>query len=386
MPIMALLALTLSGFIAIITETLPAGLLPQISEGLKVSQAYAGQFITTYALGSVLAAIPIISLTRNWDRKPLLLTAVIGFFLFNLATFLLHNYLLLLFVRFLAGVSAGIIWGSLTGYTVRLVSVENIGKSLAIVGVGQPIALSLGVPLATWLGNIIGWNTVFFIASMLSLLLLLWIVIFVPNVSIEKKTKSIPFKKVLFNKSLQKILIVTLLWILAHNLLYTYIAPFLEANHLAHQLDIMLFLFGVSSIIGIWLTGRFIDKHLKKVTFINLILFGIAGILMLLGNISSIFIYTGIFLWGYSFGGAPILLQKDLADVAKDEVDIAQSMFVTVFNIAVAGGGVLGGLLLANMGVKFIILLLILLTIFILFIVFGRALLKGNIQKRKTNN
>ncbi len=369
---MALLALSVSGFIAIITETMPAGLLPQISEGLGVSQAYAGQFISTYALGSVLAAIPIISMTRNWDRKPLLLMAIAGFFLFNLATFLLHNYIILLAIRFLAGVSAGIIWGSLTGYTVRLVSVENVGKSLAIVGVGQPIALSLGVPLATWLGNIIGWNTVFFIASILSLLLIFWIVIFVPNVSIENKTKSVPFKTVFSNKSIQKILMATLFWILSHNLLYTYISPFLEASKLSDQLDIMLFLFGISSIVGIWLTGHFIDRHLKRVTLINLILFGIAGVLMLFGNTHSAFIYIGITLWGYSFGGAPTLLQKDLADVAKDHVDIAQSMFVTVFNIAVAGGGVFGGLLLAHLGVQFIVILFIILAISTLFLSFGR--------------
>ena len=114
LPLVALLALTVSGFIAIVTETLPAGLLPQISSGLGVSRAYAGQFTTAYALGSVLAAIPIISLTRNWNRKPLLLTAVAGFVVFNVATFLLHPYGLLLGVRFLAGVSAGIIWGVLT--------------------------------------------------------------------------------------------------------------------------------------------------------------------------------------------------------------------------------------------------------------------------------
>ena len=92
LPVIALLALTVSGFIAILTEVLPAGLLPQISDSIGVSESYVGQFITMYALGSVLAAIPIISLTRNWNRKPLLLIAILGFFVFNLATFLLNNY------------------------------------------------------------------------------------------------------------------------------------------------------------------------------------------------------------------------------------------------------------------------------------------------------
>lgn len=363
LPIISLLALTVSGFIAIITETLPAGLLPQISSGIGVSEAYAGQFITLYALGSVLSAIPVISWTRNWNRKPLLLLAVAGFFVFNLTTFFLQSYYLLLVVRFMAGVSAGIIWGLLTGYTIRMVSPELAGKALAIVGVGQPIALSLGVPLATWLGGTIGWATIFLIIAILSLIVLLWIIFLVPNFSVEQKTESTPFKAVFSNKKIQKILFITLFWILAHNLLYTYIAPYLTAKDLVNQIDWVLLLFGVFSILGIWLTGLWIDKHLQKLVLINLGLFVFAGVLLWFGNSNSIVILMGIAMWGYSFGGAPILLQKDLADVAKENVDIAQSIFVTVFNLAVAGGGLLGGVLLEYLGVNYIVIALVLLTL-----------------------
>lgn len=373
LPLFALFALSLSGFIAIITETLPAGLLPQISAGLDITEAYAGQFITSYALGSVLATIPIISLTRNWDRKPLLLLAVLGFFVFNLGTFLLHDYAFLLLIRFFAGVSAGIIWGLLTGYTVRIVSPEVVGKSLAIVGIGQPIALSLGVPLATGLGNMIGWNSIFLLVALLSLVLLVGILFVVPNVSVEHKTASVPFKTIMKNKGVQKVILVTLFWILAHNLLYTYISPFLQANGLLVHLDIILFLFGVSSIIGIWLTGKFIDRYLQKVLAINLIVFVLSGVLMLLGSLHAGFVFIGVLLWGYAFGGAPIMLQKELADVAKDYIDIAQSVSVTAFNIAVALGGFLGGLLLANLGVNYILILFILLALLTFYICFANG-------------
>ncbi len=71
LPVLQLLAFTLAGFLAIMTETLPAGLHPQISQGLAITEAQAGQFITLYALGSVIAAIPVITLTRDWNRRPL---------------------------------------------------------------------------------------------------------------------------------------------------------------------------------------------------------------------------------------------------------------------------------------------------------------------------
>lgn len=89
LPIISLLALTISGFIAIITETLPAGLLPQISIGIEVSEAYAGQFITLYALGSVLSAVPVISWTRKLEQKTLTFTGSRGLFRFQFDHFFL---------------------------------------------------------------------------------------------------------------------------------------------------------------------------------------------------------------------------------------------------------------------------------------------------------
>ena len=255
---------------------------------------------------------------------------------------------------------------------MRIVSSEVVGKSLSIVGIGQPIALSLGVPLATGLGNVIGWNTIFLLVSILSILLFITIIFVVPNVSVESKTQSIPFKKVLTNTGVQRIVLVTLFWILAHSLLYTYISPFLDASNLASHLDVILFLFGISSIIGIWVTGRFIDRFLNRFLAINLLVFGLAGVLLLLGQVHPAFVFMGVMFWGYSFGGAPIMMQKDLADVAKDYIDIAQSVSVTAFNTAIAGGGFIGGLILTHFEVRYIVVLFILLTILTIFVCFGK--------------
>ena len=117
LPVLQLLAFTLAGFLAIMTETLPAGLLPQISQGLAITEAQAGQFITLYALGSVIAAIPVITLTRDWNRRPLFLYAIIGLLIFNSLTAISTHYYFILVARFFAGMSAGVIWGLLAGYS-----------------------------------------------------------------------------------------------------------------------------------------------------------------------------------------------------------------------------------------------------------------------------
>ena len=115
LPVAGLLALAMIGFIAIMTETLPAGLLSQIGEDLGVSAAMAGQWVTAYAMGSLLAAIPLTLATRGWARRKALLTAVIGFLLFNTLSAFCKDYPLTLVARFFAGASAGLAWGLIAG-------------------------------------------------------------------------------------------------------------------------------------------------------------------------------------------------------------------------------------------------------------------------------
>ncbi|CFQ53238.1 putative membrane transport protein [Yersinia aleksiciae] len=172
-PLGALLALAMTGFIAIMTETLPAGLLPQISEGLDVSPALAGQLVTLYALGSLLAAIPLITLTRGWNRRKVLLSAIVGFFLFNTLTTLSPWFTLTLLARFMAGAAAGLAWGLIAGYARRMVQPHQQGRAMAVAMSGTPIALALGVPLGTWLGTALSWRSSFAIMSGLTLLLII---------------------------------------------------------------------------------------------------------------------------------------------------------------------------------------------------------------------
>lgn len=121
LPVAAFLALSMMGFLYIATETLPAGLLPQMSEGLGVSPSLAGQTVTAYALGSLMAAIPFTLMTQTWPRRWVLLLTVIGFLVFDSATALSDSYSLTMGARFMAGAAAGLAWSLLAGYARRMV-------------------------------------------------------------------------------------------------------------------------------------------------------------------------------------------------------------------------------------------------------------------------
>lgn len=350
LPVWKLLAFTMAGFLAIMTETMPAGLLPQIGNGLGVSEALAGQLVTLYALGSVLAAIPIIAATRGWNRRTLFLVAIGGLLVFNTITALSAHYGLTLAARFLAGMAAGVVWGLLAGYARRLVPPRLQGRALAVAGVGQPIALAIGVPLGTWLGALFDWRGVFWIMSALALLLFVWVRMVVPDFAGQSAGQRLPIRRVFTMPGIRPVLLALFAWILAHNTLYTYIAPYLAVVELGQRVDGVLLLFGVASIAGIWFTGLLVDRCLRALILVSLAVFAIAALVLGFAGDSIVAVLVGVVAWGLTFGGAPTLLQTALADAADEAADVAQSMLVTVFNLAVAGGGVVGGVLLERRG------------------------------------
>ncbi|MCF5723266.1 MFS transporter [Pseudomonas syringae] len=351
LPIGALLALAMTGFICIVTETLPAGLLPLISEGLAISPSMAGQMVTAYALGSVLAVIPMTIATRGWRRRNVLLLTIVGFLLFNSITALSSHYGVTLVARFFAGVAAGLAWSLLAGYARRMVAPHQQGKALALAMVGTPIALSLGVPLGTWLGGLVGWRTTFGLMSALTLVLIVWVLVKVPDYPPQAAHQRLSLGKVLTTPGVRPVLAVVISWMLAHNILYTYIAPFVAPAGLAERVDLVLLVFGIAALVGIWLTAKLVEPLLRKTVLVSLATFALVSVAFgLLGNQPHV-IYLGVAIWGLSFGGAATLLQTALADAAGDGADVALSLNVVAWNSAIAGSGVVGGVLLDTWGV-----------------------------------
>ena len=351
LPIGALLALAMTGFICIVTETLPAGLLPLISEGLAISPSLAGQMVTAYALGSVLAVIPMTIATRGWRRRNVLLLTIVGFLLFNSITALSSHYGVTLVARFFAGVAAGLAWSLLAGYARRMVAPHQQGRALALAMVGTPIALSLGVPLGTWLGGLVGWRTTFGLMSALTLMLIVWVLVKVPDYPPQAAHQRVSLAKVLTTPGVRPVLAVVISWMLAHNILYTYIAPFVAPAGLGDRVDVVLLVFGSAALAGIWLTAKLVEPLLRRTVLVSLATFAAVSVVFgFVGNMPQV-IYLGVAVWGLSFGGAATLLQTALADAAGDGADVALSLNVVAWNSAIAGSGVVGGVLLDTWGV-----------------------------------
>lgn len=350
LPLASLLAFAMTGFIAILTETLPAGLLPEIGMGLDVSQVMAGQLVSIYALGSLLAAIPLTVLTSGWRRKKVLLLAVGTFLIFNTITTLSFSYWLTMAARFMSGVAAGLAWGILAGYARRVVPAEMQGRALAIAMVGIPVALSLGTPAGAWLGSMMGWRVPFGIMAALAVILFIWTWVAVPDLPGQQADRRLPVWQVFQMPGVRPVLAVIFLWMTAHNILYTFIGPFLQLSGLTGNVGLILLIFGIAALIGIWITGMLVDRHLRNLVLLSLVALAAVSVALAAGMREQIVVFVAVIVWGWSFGGASTQMQTAAADAAGNHVDVVQAMVTTAWNLAIASGGVIGGLLLNNAG------------------------------------
>ncbi|SEK74482.1 Predicted arabinose efflux permease, MFS family [Paenibacillus sp. OK003] len=373
LPWSALLALAMAGFICILTESLPAGLLPQIAQDLEIGEGLAGQLVTLYAVGSLLAAIPLTTSTRGWRRRPLLLSCIFGFLIFNTITAVSSVYGLTLAARFMAGVSAGVLWGMTAGYARRMVSDSLKGKAMAVAMVGTPLALALGVPLGTFLGNYAGWRLIFETVSLLTLVLVLWVLWKVPDYEGEPARQQLALHRIFVIPGVRPILFVVLTWVLAHNILYTYISPYLGETMLSERVDLVLMIFGVTSVIGIWIIGLLIDRYMRLLILVSLVLFALASLAMGIFIHQPIMIILGVVAWGLTFGGAATLLQTAIAQAGGQSADVAQSMLVTAWNLGIGGGGIVGAILLDQTGARFLPISLILLIVMALLVAWSAS-------------
>lgn len=351
LPLFALLALATAVFITSLTETLPAGLLPAMSDDLHVSESATGQTVTIYAIGTALTAIPLTAATAAWRRKVLLLTAMAGFAVANTVTAVSSNYGLTMAARFVAGVAAGVAWALLAGYARRMAPVALQGKAIAVAMAGIPLALSLGVPAGTFLGETLGWRTAFVAMTVLTVVLLVWIFVAVPDYPGQPAGERPKMLEALRVPGVAPVLFVTLAFVLAHTVLYAYIATFLEDLGMGGDTDVVLLVFGAASLLSIWIVGAQIHRRLRSLTIASTLLVAVSAALLAVLSDTTALVYVAALLWGLGWGGVPTLLQTAAGDAGgESSADAAQAMLVTLWNVAMAAGGVIGGILLDTIG------------------------------------
>ncbi len=346
LPVFSLVVLATMGFILVAMETMPAGLLPVIADGLGTSEGAVGLLISAYALGTVVATVPAITLTRGMRRKPLLLIAITGLVVANTVTALSPVIALALVSRFVAGAFSGVIWGMLAAYGRRISPPDRAGLSLAIVSAGAPVGFAFGTPLGSWLGTAFDWRWSFGGLTLLGVVVFALVASIVPDAAAAPAGARLSLGRVFRIPGIAVILAVIAAWMLAHNTIYTYVSPYLRAGGSGLGVDVTLLIYGIASIGGIVVTGALLDRHPRALLHGSVALFVVAGVVLLVGHASVPAVVVAAVVWGVTFGGASAQLQAALTTVGGDNADVANAFLPVAFNVAIFFAGIVGAALL----------------------------------------
>jgi len=348
----ALAALCASTFCFITGENLPVGLLPEISRNLHASLGAAGLLVTIYAATVVLATVPLTHLTRHLPRRYLLAALLGTFSLFTLGAAGAPGYGWLVAGRFATALAQAVFWAVTPVTAASLFPPEKSGRAVAGMMAGNSLAVVGGVPAATWLGQHAGWRAPFVVLSGIGALALVIVVRLVPT---EQPGASHAASGTRPNRRACILIIVTTVLAVAGTYTtFTYITAFFtKVSGLAlSDTPAALLVVGVTSAIGVGCVSLVLDRWPRGVTVGSVALMTIA-LFGLYASGSHPDVAVGFqALEGFGLSAGTVCLQTRVLLFAPSSTDMATAWYSTSFNVGIASGPAIGGLVLTELGLR----------------------------------
>ncbi|MCW2370878.1 MFS transporter [Sphingobium sp. B11D3D] len=350
-----IIALAIGAFGIGVTEFAPMGLLPVIAGDLGVSIPTAGLLISAYAFGVMLGA-PLMTLTTGRVPRRTLLIALAGIFtLGNLLAAISTGYGMLLAARLVTSLNHGAFFGVGAIVAASLVPPERKAGAVAAMFMGLTIANVVGVPLATWAGEHLGWRMSFWGIAGLGVATIAALRLTLPILPAPQGGNAIAELRVLKCGPVLAALALTVIGSSAMFTVFTYIAPILRAETHASLgfVTAMLVTYGVGLTVGNWLGGIFADRSVDRTLMVTLA--GLALVLVAFAVLMPFAAPTAIliFLWGVaSFALVPPLQVRVMA-AAADAPNLASAVNIGAFNLGNAiGAAIGGGVIAAGLGYR----------------------------------
>jgi len=344
-----LLALAIGAFGIGVTEFAPMGLLPIIATDLGVSIPSAGLLVSAYALG-VLIGAPLMTLTTSRVPRRTLLILLMGIFtLGNLLSALSDGYAMLMVARVVTSFNHGAFFGVGSVVAASVVSADKRAGAVAAMFMGLTIANIAGVPIAAWVGELMGWRAAFWGITALGVAAIVALRLALPDLPADRDANMRAELGELTRGPVLAALALTVIGSSAMFTVFTYIAPILQVEAQASTAFVtaMLVLYGLGLTVGNWLGGRYADRSVN-----GTLIAALASLLVLLVLFAGMMQWPApaavlIFLWGVaSFALVPPLQMRVMTEAARAP-NLASAMNIGAFNLgnaigAAVGGGVIG--------------------------------------------
>jgi DHA1 family inner membrane transport protein len=347
---LAVFALALGGFGIGTTEFVAMGLLPDIAGSLGITEPTAGHVISAYALGVVIGAPLIAALAARMPRKTLLLSLMAVFTLGNLASAFAPSYETLVAARFIAGLPHGAFFGVAALVAAHLMGPQNRAKAVAHVMCGLTVATVIGVPVASWLGQALGWRSAFGLVVVVGVVTLTALWFWLP-LRLRSMHVTSPLTELGALKRLQVwlALAVGMIGFGGMFAVYTYVSTTMtDVAGLPRALvPLALMVFGLGMVVGNLVGGKLADTSVIRALYLSM---------ATLSAVLAVFVIAShnpwtalLLLFGIGAAGSAVApaLQTRLMDVAHDAQTLAAALNHSALNIGNATGAWVGGVVIA---------------------------------------
>ncbi|MER7273002.1 MFS transporter [Dactylosporangium sp. NPDC000244] len=349
---LALAALSISTFTFVTTEILPVGLLTLMADDLHRSRSQVGLLMTGYAVVVVLMSFPLAHLTRRIPKRLLLGTTLGVFSAATVVTAIAPGYEVLLGARLIVGLSQALFWSIVASTATSLFPPSQRGRTVARMSIGAALAPVLGVPLGTWLGQQAGWRVAFLVMAVVGVATCAVVVALVPSAPPEADSASRGV-----NPSLRRyVLLVLCTAIVVTGALtaQTYVTPFLldVTGFAAATLGPLLLVTGSAGFLGTLVVGRFLDRYPWFALVVPMALICLAlVVLYALGTMKAAAI-VALALNGFAYSAMAAAVQNRILLVAPGSTDLASAGGSSAFNVGIATGSFVGGVIIDHAGVR----------------------------------
>lgn len=368
MPWRVLVVLASAVFLSITVEMLPTGLLPEMSAELGVGEPLIGLLVSVFAFTVVVTSTPLTALTRRMSRRTLLTVVLTLLAASTLLSAIVPEYWMLVGVRVLGGIAHGLFWALVGAYPARVVPPAQLGRAISIVLGGGTIALIAGVPLATALGQALGWRPAFAVVAALTFAGALLMRLVLPadgatavahdgaaSAARADEPSARPGRSARDGSTTAVLIVcvVTAVVMTGQYAALTYIAPILTEVVGAPSSAVapLLFASGIAGAAGLAMAGTRFARNGARALVVFLAAIAVA--LVVMTTVPALWpAILAYLVWGFAFGAVPPLLQTRLLQAAAPERrDAASALYTTGFNIGIGGGALVGGLLFGSFGV-----------------------------------